>query len=177
MNNLPLGFIMGFWVRAQDGNKKQVMDFTGQGPFFGVIRNRLTGQPLESTLPGPLVATEERATTNQWRLEFQLGNAPGLEGLLYLFASKEDATTYQSHCMKQWDQAALLPLLDQKLLPDVRQNQHAVIMQAMASQGTDLLVGATRQVFRSTARTTITLALNDTTVQMAAPGSPPEWIP
>ena len=102
MNNLPPGFIMGFWVKAKDKNP-QSMHFTAPKKLFGVLRDGLRGLPLNGS--GPLAATQERAVTHgatEWKLDFSLSDAPGLEGLLYLFDSEDGAATYQRSCGKPW---------------------------------------------------------------------------
>lgn len=174
MNNLPPGFIMGFWVKAKDKNP-QSMHFTAPKKLFGVLRDGLRGLPLNGS--GPLAATQERAVTHgatEWKLDFSLSDAPGLEGLLYLFDSEDGAATYQRSCGKPWDQAALLPLLDQKLLPDVAPPPPTPPTSTqMGRSGGQVARKATLAI----AQTATALVWNRTTVRVAAPGSPPEWIP
>ncbi len=187
MSNALLGFIQGYWIRAKGEDNTPAMQFNGSKKFYGVLRNRIDGLPLLTT--GPLAAT---GSHGQWSLAFpSLLKAPGQEALLYLFDTETAGKAYEDRCTKPWNQAELLPLLDQKQLPDltdphstlrlatvVAQGNSLTALAALVAQGNALLTTAASVAAPNGVQTPISVVLGPhTTVQMAAPGSPPQWIP
>lgn len=186
MNDPLKGFIQGYWIRAKGDGTTPAMQFTGGKKFYGVLRNRIDGLPL---VPNPLAATD---CNSQWTMSFpSLLEAPGREALLYLFDTETAGKAYQDHCSKPWDQTALLSLLDQKRLPDLVDPHSALLLSAMVAQGNSLTALAALVAQRNAQLGVVATSLattsgvqpigvvlgGQTTVQMAAPGSPPQWIP
>jgi hypothetical protein len=178
-------FFQGYWLKANDN--PAVMLFSGEKPFFGVLRDQELGPPLT---PAPLAASPDGKA---WRLDLvaALAAAKNRAALLYLFTEKTDAARYQGGS-KVWSDAEKA-LVTRTTMPDVEFEPQQALANALSRFPTDA-VGNARTIAWDALRKEvegiyskfahhrpgITPILNDrprAPVIICAPGNPPPWMP
>jgi hypothetical protein len=174
-------FLLGCWVKKRNGSTAD-LDFKGpRKPLYVVVRDRVTGVAPKGA-EAPLEAKKKGAA---WALKLpSLDFASGNEGLLYFFSDRKAAEKYMGE-WKTWTAeqlAELLPLLDSKLLPDVNLLPSIPVAPDLTFAAVQIRKKGKARESRGIQPPSIQTGLlpifnGGSTVQLAAPGAPPGWIP
>lgn len=178
-------FFQGYWLKANEN--PAVMLFSGEKPFFGVLRDQELGPPLT---PAPLAASPDGKA---WRLDLvaALAAAKNRAALLYLFTELGEATRYQGGA-KVWSDAEK-NLVTQGAMPDVEFGPQQALANAITRFPTGAVGNARTRAWDVLRKEVegiysgfvpnppgITPILSDkpgAPVIICAPGNPPPWMP